>query len=106
MNTYIVGVRLPYRALINRLTWQWKELPYKHNEDFCIFKTALTFVDSVCEIWGPLIRGLTLVVVPRNVTKNPEKFIHILNQYKVGLNDTNRNNLQLHFNVNIFVSIC
>ncbi|XP_058810434.1 beta-alanyl-bioamine nonribosomal peptide synthetase ebony [Phymastichus coffea] len=77
------GVRLQYKALINRLTWQWEELPYKHNENCCIFKTAITFVDSVCEIWGPLMQGLTLIVIPRHITKNPEEFIHVLDKYKI-----------------------
>ena len=77
------GVKLPYSALMNRLAWQWRELPYDQNEDYCVFKTALTFVDSVSEIWSPLLQGRTLVVIPRHVTKNPEKLIAILNRYKV-----------------------
>lgn len=31
----------------------------------CCFKTALTFVDSLSEIFGPLLSGHTLVVVPK-----------------------------------------
>ncbi|XP_011501560.1 PREDICTED: N-(5-amino-5-carboxypentanoyl)-L-cysteinyl-D-valine synthase [Ceratosolen solmsi marchali] len=77
------GVKLQYSALMNRLTWQWKTLPYKQDEDYCIFKTALTFVDSVCEIWGPLLQGRTLTVIPKYVTKDPEKFVIILNKYKI-----------------------
>ncbi|XP_003425501.1 dimodular nonribosomal peptide synthase isoform X1 [Nasonia vitripennis] len=77
------GVRLPYTALLNRLAWQWKTLPYASDEDFCIFKTALTFVDSVCEIWGPLLQGRTLVVISRHVTKDPERFTAALNKYKI-----------------------
>lgn len=68
---------------MNRLYWQWAELPYGPTESCCVYKTALTFVDSVCEIWGPLLQSRTLVIVPRNVTKNPEKFIKLLNKYKV-----------------------
>lgn len=49
----------------------------------CVFKTALTFVDSVSEIWGPLINGLSLVVVPKTLTKDPEKLIDLLDEYKV-----------------------
>lgn len=49
----------------------------------CVFKTALTFVDSVSEIWGPLIKGLSLVVVPKTLTKDPEKLIDLLDEYKV-----------------------
>lgn len=49
----------------------------------CVFKTALTFVDSVSEIWGPLINGLSLVVVTKTLTKDPEKLIDLLDEYKV-----------------------
>ncbi|XP_042893378.1 novobiocin biosynthesis protein H-like [Penaeus japonicus] len=31
----------------------------------CCFKTALTFVDSISEIFGPLLTGHPLVVIPR-----------------------------------------
>lgn len=77
------GVRLPHATLLNRLQWQWRELPYQKNEERCIFKTALTFVDSAPEIWGPLLQGKTLVVVPKHVTKDPEKFIDTLEKHKI-----------------------
>ncbi|KAL7294817.1 hypothetical protein TKK_0011746 [Trichogramma kaykai] len=77
------GVKLPYSALMNRLEWQWRQLPYGPSETRCICKTALTFVDSVSEIWSPLLQGRTLVVVPKIVTKNPEKFIELLDQYEI-----------------------
>jgi acyl-coenzyme A synthetase/AMP-(fatty) acid ligase len=71
---------------MNRLSWQWKTLPYKLNENYCIFKTALTFVDSVCEIFGPLLQGRTLIVIPKQTTKDPEAFSEILNKYEVNFN--------------------
>lgn len=78
------GVRIPHRAIQNRLYWQFKTFPYGDDENVCVFKTALTFVDSVAEIWGPLINGLSLLVVPKSVTKDPEVFIGLLERYKVG----------------------
>lgn len=77
------GVRIPHKAILNRLQWQFKTFPYSVTEKVCIFKTALTFVDSVAEIWGPLVNGLSLLVVPKVVTKNPEVFIELLERYKV-----------------------
>ena len=77
------GVLIPHATLLNRLQWQWRELPYFDNEERCVFKTALTFVDSVPEIWGPLLQGRTLVIVPKNVTKNPERFVPLLEKHQI-----------------------
>ncbi|XP_011307568.1 N-(5-amino-5-carboxypentanoyl)-L-cysteinyl-D-valine synthase [Fopius arisanus] len=77
------GVRLPHATLVNRLLWQWRELPFRDDEQICIFKTALTFVDSGPEIWGPLLQGRTIVVVPKQVTKDPERFIDTLEKHNI-----------------------
>ncbi|XP_018568645.1 uncharacterized protein LOC108908938 [Anoplophora glabripennis] len=77
------GVRLPHKVILNRLHWQFKRFPYSDTEKVCVFKTALTFVDSVSEIWGPLINGLSLIVVPKALTKDPEKLIGLLDEYKI-----------------------
>lgn len=89
---------LPYTALMNRLYWQWKELPYNPTENFCVFKTALTFVDSICEIWGPLLQSRTLIVLPKHVTQNPEKFIHVLEEYKVCIDLNEESNYNMTYN--------
>lgn len=44
------GVRLSNRAIMNRLQWQWQNFPFVP-EDRCVFKTSLTFVDSVAEVF-------------------------------------------------------
>ena len=55
------GVRLTHRNIYHRLTWQWRSLPYDSTEVAC-FKTALTFVDSIAEIWAPLLMAIPLVI--------------------------------------------
>ncbi|XP_034177001.2 nonribosomal peptide synthetase ebony isoform X2 [Osmia lignaria lignaria] len=77
------GVLLSHATVLNRLRWQWRELPYKSDEQYCIFKTSLTFVDSVSEIWGSLLQGRCLVVVPKHVTRDPEKFVQVLEKHKI-----------------------
>lgn len=74
---------IPHTTLLNRLQWQWREFPYADDEERCVFKTSLTFVDSVPEIWGPLLQSRTLVIVSKNVTKDPEKFIPLLEKHQV-----------------------
>ena len=77
------GVRLPHSIVQNRLEWQWEQFPYSATEIYGIFKTALTFVDSVTEIWGPLLNGMSLVVVPKEVTKDPQRLVQVLEDYKI-----------------------
>lgn len=77
------GVRLRHCIVQNRLEWQWRKFPYSETEIYAVFKTALTFVDSVTEIWGPLLNGMTLVVVSKEVTKNPSKLVDVLEEFKI-----------------------
>lgn len=78
------GVRLPHRAVYNRLNWQWNRFPYGETERMCVFKTSLTFVDSVAEIWAPLLhdKPRCLMVVSKAVTKDPERLINALHENK------------------------
>lgn len=77
------GVRLSHRNVQNRLEWQWEKFPYSKTEIYGIFKSALPFVDSVSEIWGILLSGLALVIVPKEVKKDPSEFSNILEEYKI-----------------------
>ncbi|CAG9772921.1 unnamed protein product [Ceutorhynchus assimilis] len=77
------GVRLPHKVILNRLQWQFKRFPYSPTEKVCVFKTALTFVDSIAEIWGPLLNGLTILVVPKALTKDPEKLVNLIDKYQI-----------------------
>lgn len=46
---------------MNRLQWQWETFPYSSTEKIGVFKTALTFVDSISEIWGPLLTSKLII---------------------------------------------
>lgn len=76
------GVRLEHKTILHRLNWQWRTFPYAADEIGCC-KTALTFVDSIAEIWGPLLAGKPLQLVPKDVTQDTERFIDLLNLCKV-----------------------
>ena len=77
------GVRHLHKAALNRFFWQWKTFPYEEDE-VCIFKTTLTFVDSVTEIWSPLLCGKKLVIFPTKITQNVEQFVQSLEDHKIG----------------------
>ncbi|XP_063842218.1 beta-alanyl-bioamine nonribosomal peptide synthetase ebony-like [Scylla paramamosain] len=77
------GVRVPHRAVLNRLAWQWRTFPYQPAE-VCCFKTALTFVDSISEIFGPLLTGHSLIVVPKAMIQAVDDLVSVLDEAKVG----------------------
>ena len=49
---------------------------------FCL-QTTLTFVDSISEIFGPLLKGLPLVIFPKTVTQNVELLVNALQTTKI-----------------------
>jgi amino acid adenylation domain-containing protein len=71
------GVAATHRQALNRLAWNWEAMPFKAGEVNCQ-KTALSFADSLWEIFGPLLRGVTSVVIPDRVLKDPFAFVRAL----------------------------
>ena len=75
----VVGL---HRSTVNRLNWMWNKYPFGRDERTCI-KTSLSFVDSVWEIFGPLLRGVPSVIIPEDVVKDPELLIRTLASNRV-----------------------
>ncbi len=76
------GVPLHMHNLINRLSWQWEVFPFCADDIGC-HKTSMLFVDSLTEIFGCLLKGIPLVLIPKNTTQNPEALLQMLHKYKV-----------------------
>jgi len=76
------AVRLDHKTILQQLEWQWTRFPYGPNEVGC-FKTSLSFVDSISEIWGALLSGKPLQIVPKQIVQNTEKFIELLEDAKI-----------------------
>ena len=76
------GVVSAHRASINRFAWMWETYPFAADE-VCCQKTSLSFVDSIWEIFGPLLQGVTLVIIPDDVVKDPPRFLDALSTNKV-----------------------
>ncbi|GBP61022.1 Tyrocidine synthase 3 [Eumeta japonica] len=77
------GVRLSHSAICNRLWWQFTTFPFSNDEDICVWKTALTFVDSVCEIWGPLLNGRALRILSKETTRDPQRLVEELAENRI-----------------------
>jgi surfactin family lipopeptide synthetase C len=71
------GVCGLHKGAINRFQWMWQNYPFVQ-EEICCQKTSLNFVDSLWEIFGPLLQGVTTVIVPDRVVKDPQQFITTL----------------------------
>ncbi len=71
------GVLGTHRACINRFEWMWERYPFEPDE-ICCQKTSLSFVDSIWEIFGPLLRGVPLVLIPEKVVEDPELLLATL----------------------------
>ena len=71
------GVLGTHRAAINRFHWMWTTYPFVAGE-VCCQKTALSFVDSIWEIFGPLLQGVRIVIIPDMAVKDPRQLVHML----------------------------
>lgn len=71
------GVLGTHRATVNRLTWMWREYPFQAG-DICSQKTSLSFVDSVWEIFGPLLAGIPNLIIPDETVKDVDRLVDVL----------------------------
>jgi nonribosomal peptide synthetase DhbF len=64
------GVGLSHRSVLNRLGWMWREFPFAAGEVAC-HSTALTFIDAVWQLFGPLLAGVPVVVAGTEQIQDP-----------------------------------
>ncbi|HEY8412853.1 MAG TPA: amino acid adenylation domain-containing protein, partial [Pyrinomonadaceae bacterium] len=76
------GVLSSHRASLNRFFWMWRTYPFAADE-VCCQKTSPGFVDSIWEIFGPLLRGIPQVIVADEIVKDPPLFLKTLADHRV-----------------------
>ena len=76
------GVLGLHKGAINRFRWMWETYPFGADE-ICCQKTTLNFVDSIWEIFGPLLKGVPVVIIPDEVVKDPNRLVESLAKYNV-----------------------
>jgi amino acid adenylation domain-containing protein len=76
------GVMGTHRATINRFEWMYRTYPFASGE-VCCQKTALGFVDSIWEMFGPLLRGVPNLIIPDDHVVDPERLLALLAQERV-----------------------
>src|SRR5262249_53332520 len=60
------GVLGVHRATLNALNWMWSTYPFSPQE-ICCHKTSISFGDAISELLGPLLSGISTVLIPENV---------------------------------------
>jgi amino acid adenylation domain-containing protein len=71
-----------HRGIVNVVRWLERAFPYEPDEVACQ-KTALSFVDSVWELFGPLLAGVPFVVLPEGLAAEPRELIDALAAHRV-----------------------
>lgn len=76
------GVLGTHKSVMNRLTWMQREFSIKSEDIFCL-KTSISSVDHVAEIFQPLIRGASLVIVCREEANQVNQLASIIEKHRV-----------------------
>lgn len=74
------GVLGRHRSAVNRLNWN--PYPFEQGE-ICCQKTSLNFIDSVWEIFAPLLHGLRTVIISDEIVKDPYRLVKTLSQQQI-----------------------
>ena len=76
------GVVGTHAATLNRFYWMWRRHPFQIGE-VCCQKTALSFVDSIWELFGPLLQGVPVVVIPDEQVLDIFQFVDVLDYEQI-----------------------
>lgn len=77
-----VGVKTRHDAHIRRFEWMWRQYPFSGYE-MCCQKTSLCFIDSVWELFGPLLKGVPSVFVQIDTIMDSVEFLEIIESHRV-----------------------
>jgi amino acid adenylation domain-containing protein len=75
----VVGL---HKGVLNRCNWMWRTYPFKVPE-VCCQKTSMNFVDSIWEMFGPLLKGIPSVIIPDETVMDVPKFVQTLKIHRV-----------------------
>lgn len=76
------GVIGTHGNVLNRLQWMWGKFPFKSGE-VCCFKTSTNFIDSIWEMFGPLLRGVPSVIISESEVRDIRRFLRLLKEHEV-----------------------
>ncbi|XP_078673121.1 phenolphthiocerol/phthiocerol polyketide synthase subunit C-like [Branchiostoma floridae x Branchiostoma belcheri] len=76
-------VRGTHAGLLNRLKSTWQHFPHQTN-DICCLKSPLTGrVDAMLELFGPLLQGVPVVIIPMALLFHPAQLLKCISDHKI-----------------------
>jgi amino acid adenylation domain-containing protein len=75
----VVGL---HGSTLNRFRWMWETFPFAPGE-VAVQKTAISFVDSIWETFGPLLGGVPMAIVPEEIVRDPRALVALLAAHEV-----------------------
>ncbi len=76
------GVAVEEAQVVNRLHWGWAHAPFQPGE-MSVVRTPTNFVDSLWELWGPLLAGSPTVIAPAEARVDPDALLTFLARHRV-----------------------
>ncbi|CAL8104229.1 unnamed protein product [Orchesella dallaii] len=76
------GVRIGHGEILNRCLWQYQTFPYKQNEVASLC-SALEDVDSISEIFAPLLAGIPIYLIPKHDLEKPLNLIQKIHKKQI-----------------------
>jgi amino acid adenylation domain-containing protein len=76
------GVEGTHQGAVNRFAWMWRAYPFAPGEIACQ-RTSLSFVDSIWELFGPLLQGVPTLLLPDQVVTDPLRLVELLAKQRV-----------------------
>jgi amino acid adenylation domain-containing protein len=76
------GVVCYHHSILNRFNWYWKNYPFMPDER-CIQKAALTFVDSIQELFCPLLQGIRVDILAEKARSHIGEFLDFLLRHDI-----------------------
>lgn len=77
-----LAVRIGHREILNRCLWQYKEFPYMEGEVQAL-SSGMEDIDSIAEIFAPLLAGVPLHLIKRKIFTDPLSLINRISDTKV-----------------------
>ena len=71
------GVLTLHCGAVNRFAWMWEAYPFQPGE-VCALTTTLSFVDSIWELFGPLLKGVPVTLISEDTVKDFSQLVETL----------------------------
>ena len=74
------GICASAAGTLSRFEWMWKEYPFQPSDVIC-FKTSVSFVDCIWEIFGGILKAVPLMIASDAEVKDPRLLLDIIEKY-------------------------